>query len=111
MWCNQIFSLIHEDKIQNIIVADNYETANQLARMVYGDEAFAVDTTQYPVSIGDSHINNKFYDEEGKVIIANPTESQNIALLQNKLQNLENKDAETELDIDFRLSMIELGLV
>ena len=37
MWCNQIFSLINDNKIQNTIVCDNYEVANQIARTTYGD--------------------------------------------------------------------------
>jgi hypothetical protein len=110
MWCNQIFSLIQEETIKNIIVADNYEIANQLARMQYGDEAYAVDTTQYPVGIGYKHIDGVFYDEDEVAINQNPNESQNIALLQDKIQVLESSNIETELDIDYRLSMIELGL-
>ena len=35
MWCNQIFSLINEDKIKNTIVCDNYEVANQIAKITY----------------------------------------------------------------------------
>lgn len=65
MWCNQIFSQIKEKTIKNIIVADNYEIANQLARDIYGEGAIAVDSTQYPVSIGDIYKDGMFYFKDG----------------------------------------------
>ena len=46
-----------------ISVCDNYEIANQIARVTYGDNAFAVDTTLYSVSIGDDYIDGLFYRE------------------------------------------------
>ena len=84
MWCNQIFSLINEDKIKNTIVCDNYEVANQIAKITYGDNAFAVDTTLYPVNIGDNYINGLFY-RDGELIERNPTEEERITELNNQL--------------------------
>lgn len=110
MWCNQIFSFISKNEaevntVQNIAVCDNYETANQLARAIYGDEAIAVDTTQIPVAIGDVYETGNFY-RDGVVISPNPTEEQEIAAL--KAENAEL--LESAVDNDYRLSMIELGL-
>lgn len=65
MWCNQIFSQIKDETIKNIIVADNYEIANYLARDIYGDGAFAVESTQYPASIGDKYIDGVFFFKDG----------------------------------------------
>ena len=84
MWCNQIFSLINNNKIQNTIVCDNYETANQIARITYGDDAIAVDTTLYPVSIGDDYIDGTFY-RDGEIINRNLTEEERIAELNEQL--------------------------
>lgn len=84
MWCNQIFSLINDNKIQNTIVCDNYEIANQIARTTYGDNAIAVDTTLYPVSIGDDYIDGLFY-QDGKVVKRNLTEEERIAELNEQL--------------------------
>lgn len=103
MWCNQIFSLIHEDEIKNTIVCDNFEVANQIARITYGEDAIAVDTTLYPVTLGDRYIDGIFYRGD-EVILRNPTEAERITAI-------EEKQMESELDIDFRLSMLELGLV
>lgn len=84
MWCNQIFSLINNNKIQNTIVCDNYETANQIARITYGDNAIAIDTTLYPVSIGDDYIDGVFY-RDGEIINRNFTEEERIAELNEQL--------------------------
>lgn len=101
MWCNQIFSLIHEDKVRNTIVCDNYEIANQIARSIYGVSSFAIDTTQYPIMIGDSYIDGLFYHDNVE-IIRNPTETESISIL-------ENKQLETELNVDYRLSLLEIS--
>lgn len=85
MWCNQIFSQISENVIKNIIVCDNFEMANYLARCTYGDVAFAVDTTLYPIRIGDTYDNGKFYriSEDGikTEIPRNPTQEELITQL------------------------------
>lgn len=88
MWCNQIFSLINNNKIQNTIVCDNYEVANQIAKSTYGEEAIAIDTTLYPVQIGDDYINGIFY-RENEVINRNLTEKEQIELLNEQIINLE----------------------
>lgn len=84
MWCNQIFSLINDNKIKNTIVCDNYEIANQIAKINYGDNAIAVDTTLYPVSIGDNYIDGSFY-RNNEVIKRNLTEEERIAELNEQL--------------------------
>jgi hypothetical protein len=65
MIVNRIFAQILDNYIKNIIVCDNYELANQLARMAYGDNAVAYECTQYPVSIGDKYIDGVFYFKDG----------------------------------------------
>ena len=59
MIVHQVFAIVHEETVQNIIVCDNYELANQIARGTYGNEAIAVDCLQYPCFIGCKYkINN-----------------------------------------------------
>jgi hypothetical protein len=106
MYCNQIFSLINEGKIQNIIVADNYTVANDIARSLYGNDAMAVDTTLYPVSIGFSYSDGIFIDLEGNVVERNQTESEKIIDLTNQL----TLAVESNVENDFRLCKIELGM-
>lgn len=88
MWCNQIFSLISNNKIQNTIVCDNYEVANQIAKSTYGKDTIAIDTTLYPVQIGDDYIDGVFYRED-KIISRNLTETEKIELLNEQIVNLQ----------------------
>lgn len=111
MWCNQIFSLLSKQdnnyKIENIIVADNYEIASQLARLQYGESAIAVDTTRYPLKIGDIYEDGIFYSAEtGNEVNANPTEQEAIKEL--KKENEESVEHEAELL--YELSLLKLGI-
>lgn len=69
MYIKQTFALIQGEIIKQDIVCDNYEVANQLARSVYGEDAIAVDSTQYPVSEGDYYINGNFYFKDKKTLV------------------------------------------
>jgi Ser-tRNA(Ala) deacylase AlaX len=112
MWCNQHFSYIYENTVMDIRVVSDYETANQLARIAYGDTAFAVDTTLYPLHIGCKYVDGVFYEEDGVTIIErNPTESEEIIALKAENSALHLENAEAQAEIDFRLSLLELGLV
>lgn len=82
MIVHQVFAIVHEETVQNIIVCDNYELANQIARGTYGEEAIAVDCLQYPCSIGGKYKDGKFYDLEGNEIAYVPTQEQQVASLQ-----------------------------
>ena len=65
MWCKQTFAIILEEKVVNDIVCDNYTLANSLAKAQYGQDVFAVDSTQYPASIGDFYKDGIFYFKDG----------------------------------------------
>jgi len=54
MIVHQVFAQIHKGEVKNVIVCDNYELANWLARATYGSEAIAVDCLQYPCGQGGS---------------------------------------------------------
>lgn len=110
MWCNQIFSLINDETVMNVIVCDNYEVANQFARNLYGDKAYAVDTTQYPLGIGYKHIEGKFFTPDGEEVLRNLTADEEANLALNKANDIEAHQTEVELDVDYRLSILELGI-
>lgn len=104
MWCNQIFSQIKDETIKNIIVADNYEIANTSARERFGDGAFAVESTQYPASIGDKYIDGVFYFKDGVTPIPRTNTAEEDAL--RALQKAEKLQA--NLDYIAMESAIEL---
>lgn len=110
MIVHQTYAQIHADEVKNIIICDNYELANYLARATYGQDAFAVDCTQYPCGIGDSYQNETFLRvlEDGTVkpVPYIPTAEQQIEQLS---WQMEQQD-ELSVDLDYRLSIMELGL-
>lgn len=76
--------------VANVIVCTSYEIASRIARCEFGESALAIDTTLFPVAIGDTYINGIFYDSEGNVIERNLTESEQIEALM--LANTEQKE-------------------
>ena len=81
MWCKQTFGLINEAGVlENDIVCDNYETANQIARLTYGDKAIAVDSTQYAITVGDKYVDGRFTRDEIEIAKI-PTEADQIAII------------------------------
>lgn len=77
MVVHQVFAQILEEEIKNIIVCENYEMANWLSRVAYGDTAFSVDCFQYPCQAGDRYRDGIFYstDENGVETVINPVMS------------------------------------
>jgi hypothetical protein len=64
MIIHQVFAQISERVIKNIIVCDDYDMANWLAKAQYGDNGFAVNCYNYPCKIGDRYDGGFFYDKE-----------------------------------------------
>lgn len=86
MIVHQVYAMIDKDGyVQNIMVCDNYEVANQLSRDVIGEGAIAVDCLQYPCGIGDRYIDNRFYHvlEDGSLqeVEYVPTQEQQVQTL------------------------------
>ncbi len=115
MWCNQIFAFIsmndsEEGKVENLVVCDNIEWANQTARQLYGDTAVALDTTLFPLKTGDTYYNGDFYSPDGTKIHKNLSEAENIAVLQ--AENIALKEQQAEQDVillenDYRLLLLQ----
>lgn len=89
MIVHQIYAEIWNETVQNIMVCDNYEIANYLARCSYGEDAFAVDCLQYPCCIGDKYKNGVFLhvQENGSLapIKYVLTQEQQVQKLENQL--------------------------
>ena len=39
------YAMVFGDNVENIAIFENYEDANRISKIVYGDDAFAVDIT------------------------------------------------------------------
>lgn len=103
MKINEQFALLmHREAdymIQNIIVCENYEMASQIARATLGADAIAVETTRYPVEIGNTYINGAFFDSEGNLIEPNPTEAEEIAALKSTISRQNSTISELQSTI------------
>lgn len=86
MIVHEVFAQICDGEVKNIIVCDNYPTADHLTKCIYGDEAFAVDCLQYACGIGDKYHDGAFYhvdDNSAETEIPyTPTQEQQVAALQ-----------------------------
>jgi len=112
MIVHQIFAQIVDKTIKNVIVCDNYELANQLARLTYGEKALARECTQYPVSIGDKFVDGIFVFKDGITPIPKKnTAEEDAQEAQAKIELLNEQQVEAAVEIDFRLCLIELGLL
>lgn len=81
MVAHEVFAMIFDETVQNVVVGQ-YEETNRVTRCVYGDDAFAVDCTQYPCEIGDKYINRVFYKADGITPIDRlPTDKEEIQQL------------------------------
>lgn len=87
MIVHQVYAIVDsEGTIQNIMVCDNYEEANMIARAAFGEGSSAVDCLQYPCQGGDKYHDGKFWhiEEDGTEteIAYVPTQEQQVAALQ-----------------------------
>jgi len=57
---HNVYALINNGAVQNVVVG-NYYNCNVVAHNTYGQDAVAVEVTQYPVEIGDTYEGGKFY--------------------------------------------------
>jgi hypothetical protein len=71
--------MISGETVQNVVVCDNYRSANDIAKGRYGNDAFAVDCLQYPCQIGDKYVDGRFYRVPGAtengVLVAKPMDT------------------------------------
>lgn len=91
---NATWALISEEKVMNIIDCQSgYEMANQLARLCYGDKAFAVDINQWSCSIGEIYRNSTFYQIDAETnelipLIKLATQEEEIQFLKDETSEL-----------------------
>lgn len=63
---HEVYAMIDENSvIQTIMICDNYEEANNLARAIYGDKAYAVECSRWSCSTGCKYIDGVFYEADG----------------------------------------------
>ena len=91
MVAHEVFALIHDRDVMNIVVGDYYN-CNETAKETYGASAIAVEVTQYPVQPGDHYLNGRFWrdvDGEEVDIEPYPTEAEEIIRLSESMTDVE----------------------
>lgn len=83
----RVWAFVHQNEVKNTIVCDTYPVADMLAKTALGNEAFAIEITQIPTSIGHQYENGVFKDLNGNTINPLPTAEQEVVSLraENKL--------------------------
>jgi len=113
-----VFAQIHEGIVQNVIVCEDYETANWLARQVYGDDAFALDCLQYPCAAGDIYRDGRLYRKDPETgeeteIEYLPTSEEQVATLTDELTSTQlalTEQYEENVDLQGELTNMQLAL-
>lgn len=119
MIVHEIFAQIKENVVQNIMVCENYPTADYLTKAIYGSEAFAVDCLQYACQPGDSYHDGFFWRVNAETgseeqIPCKPTEAQEIAALKEENTNLQLalvEQYEENLSLQEEVTNTQLALV
>lgn len=111
---NNIYAIIFENVVKNVIICDDYTLANALARASFGDNAFAVESSRYAVGIGDLYENGIFYRilEDGSKIPVRyiPTERELFEELNDKvveIQSLLTDIYELKLSMDSIFALLK----
>lgn len=93
MAVQRVFAQILNGRVENISVSEDYEMANWVTKQCYGDDAIAVECTQYPCGIGDLWHDNTFYhvleDGSEEEIPYVPTAEEQVRILTEQLETLE----------------------
>ena len=87
------FAFIDNAIVKNIIVCDNYQTADSLAKNVIGLKAFAVEVTQIQTTIGDGYFDGFFRNSDGEIIHSLPTAEQEVVALKTENEALKASQA------------------
>ena len=120
-----IYAIIIDEQIINLIVAENIFVAKEIAATYDKEKADAVECTAYKCSIGDYYIDGKFYykDKETEILDTSvnmmiDSHTHNISTLNNEISIIQNvcntlessitKLAENKLYIEEALCEISL---
>lgn len=59
------YAMILGENVENTALFEDYEAANNITKIVYGEEAIAVEIEQWPVAPGYKYKNGVFYEPDG----------------------------------------------
>lgn len=103
----RVWAFVHKNEVKNTVVCDTYPMADMLAKTALGNEAFAVEITQIPTSIGHSYIDGVFKDLNGNIIAPLPTTEQEVATLRTENETLNQALTESTMLIASQQEQID----
>lgn len=112
MVVHQIFAQILDSKIENLILAETYGIADQITKVQYGETAFVVDATQYPISPGYQYIDSEFIDLNGNVVKRTNTAEEDARYAHVIAKELQEQIAEQDellLETNINLLLLQNG--
>ena len=100
----QTYAIIGDKRVKSIRVCNSLDEANSIAKNKYGDKAFAINTTDCPISVGDIYESNeKFYrlNDEGirEEIGFNPNFTEELEVLAKQNEEMTSMVIENEVAI------------
>lgn len=111
MIVHELFAQVFDGEVKNIMVCENYPTADHLTKCIYGSEAYAVDCLQYKAQIGDKYHDGFFWytdEETGEETKREyvPTLEQQVTAQETQLSEMTDYQAE----MLYELSLMQLGI-
>lgn len=83
------YAMILDENIENTALFEDYEAANNITKIVYGEEAFAVEIEQWPVASGYKYKNGTFYEPDGNTVVEPlPNPAKQVAELETVVDNM-----------------------
>lgn len=116
MIIHQTFAFILDSEVKQIICCETYGIADQLAKNMLGNKAYAVDVTQYRVTSGYKYIDGVFYDFNNNKVIRENTAEEDVKIAKTRCNELEeelNNQSDVllenyETNIDNETAILEL---
>lgn len=92
MLAHYTYAVISDGVVQNVIICNDIALANQIATATYGKDAYAIEVSYIPCTIGDRYNGGKFYhtNESGEEVEVEtvPNEKEEIATLKSINQSI-----------------------
>lgn len=103
----RVWAFILDNEVKNVVVSETYQTADSLAKNIYGIDSFAVEITYIPTSIGHKYENGIFKDLGGNVIEPLPTTEQEVVTLKTENETLNQALTESSMLIAAQQEQID----
>lgn len=83
------YAMILGENVENTALFEDYEAANNITKIVYGEEAIAVEIEQWPVAPGYKYKDSMFYEPDGETPVEKlPDQSERVKELESLVDDM-----------------------